>query len=105
MLQVLDNSLPDVEQVNVGPKIILHAVPQRSSLLEPQMAEQLVQVLEVEYAVVARGEGAEGLAFCRVAGYVWVVRVHDTGWGGSASPGRKTNTGRRAHSAERGPGG
>ena len=44
VLRILDNSLPDVVQVIEVPKIILDLVPQRSSLLEPQMVEQLVEV-------------------------------------------------------------
>ena len=43
VLKIFDRSLPDVEQVIEVPKI-LHTVPQRSSLLEPQMVEQLVEV-------------------------------------------------------------
>ena len=44
VLKIFDTSLPDVEQVIEVPTIILHTVPLRSSLLEPQMAEQLVEV-------------------------------------------------------------
>ena len=44
VLKILDNSLPDVEQVIEVPKIILHQVPQRAVPLEPQLAEQLVDV-------------------------------------------------------------
>ena len=43
-VKILDNSLPDVEQVIEVPKIILHQVPQRAVLREPQLAEQLVDV-------------------------------------------------------------
>ena len=42
--KILDNLLPDVEQVIEVPTILPHTVPQRSSLQEPQMAEQLVAV-------------------------------------------------------------
>ena len=44
MLKILDKLLPDVEQVIEVPKILQHTVPHRSSLLEPQMAEQLAEV-------------------------------------------------------------
>ena len=44
VLKILDNSLPDVEQVIEVPKIILHQVPQRAVPREPQLAEQLVDV-------------------------------------------------------------
>ena len=44
VLKILDKSFPDVEQVIEVPKIFPHTVPQRSSLLEPQMVEQLVEV-------------------------------------------------------------
>ena len=43
-LKILDNSLPDVEQVIEVPKIILHQVPQRAVPREPQLAEQFVEV-------------------------------------------------------------
>ena len=44
LLKILDKSLPDVEQVIKVPKILQHTVLQRSSLQEPQLAEQLVEV-------------------------------------------------------------
>ena len=44
VLKILDNSLPDVEQVIEVPKIILHQVPQRAVPREPQLEEQLVDV-------------------------------------------------------------
>ena len=44
VLKILDKSLPDVEQVIEVPKILQHTVSQRSSLQEPQLAEQLVDV-------------------------------------------------------------
>ena len=43
-VKILDKSLPDVEQVIEVPKILQHTVLQRSSLQEPQLAEQLVEV-------------------------------------------------------------
>ena len=78
--KILDNLLPDVEQVIKVPKILPHTVPQRSSLQEPQTAEQLVAVPVIERIVVARGRGAGGVAWCHTAGWTWLVRVHDTGW-------------------------
>ena len=44
VLKILDKSLLDVEQVIEVPKILQHKVLQRSSLQEPQLAEQLVEV-------------------------------------------------------------
>ena len=93
--KILDNSLPDVEQVIEVPKIILHTVPPRSSLLEPQMAEQLVRVPVFEYVGLRRSEGALGIAIVLAAGHTWFMRMHDTGWRDTASPGRCTNTGHR----------
>ena len=74
-------------------KILQHTVSSRSSLLEPQTAEQLVAVPVIERVVVARGGGAGGLAWCHTAGRL--MHVHDTGWSDTASPGRYTNTGHR----------
>ena len=75
VLKIFDNSLPDVEQVIEVPKIILHTVAQRSSL----MAEQLVQVPGFEHVYVRRSEGTLCLGVVRAAGYTWFMRVHDTG--------------------------
>ena len=44
VLKILDKSVPDVEQVIEVPKILQHVALQRSSLQEPQLAEQLVEV-------------------------------------------------------------
>ena len=44
VLKILDKSLPNVEQVIEVPKILQHTVLQHSSLQEPQLAEQLVEV-------------------------------------------------------------
>ena len=44
VLKILDKSFPDVEQVIEVPMILQHTVLQRSSLQEPQLAEQLVEV-------------------------------------------------------------
>ena len=92
---ILDNLLPDVEQVIKVPKILPHTVPQRSSLQEPQTAEQLVAVLGYEFVFVRRAEGALCLGVVRAAGHTWAMRVHDTGWRDTASPGRFLNTGQR----------
>ena len=51
--KILDNLLPDVEEVIEVPKILPHTVPPRSSLQEPQMAEQLVAVPVIELVRVA----------------------------------------------------
>ena len=58
VLRILHNTLPDVEQVIEVPKIILHTVPQRSSLLEPQTAEQLVEVPDTVSLADGRDEAA-----------------------------------------------
>ena len=93
VLKILDKLVPDVEQVIEVPKIHQHTVPQRSSLQEPQMAEQLVAVPVVEFTVFRRLEGVLGIAFVRVAGHTYIMRVRDAGWRDTASPGRYTNTG------------
>ena len=96
VLKILDKSLPDVEQqVLEVPKILQHTVPQRSSLLEPQMAEQLVAVPVIEFIVFRRLQGELGIAVCRDARTTCIMRVHDTGWRDTTSPGRYTNTGHR----------
>ena len=69
VLKILDNSLPDVEQVIEVPKISLHRVPQLSSLLEPQVVEQLVDVSVPESVILARGRDAAGITWCQVAGH------------------------------------
>ena len=62
------------------PKILPHTVPQRSSLQEPQTAEQLVAVPGFEFVIVRRAEGALCLGVVRAGGHTWAMRVHDTGW-------------------------
>ena len=57
VLKILDNSLPDVEQVIEVPLIILHKVPQRSPFLEPQVVEQLVEVPRPDRVALAQGVG------------------------------------------------
>ena len=69
VLKILDVLVPDVEQVNEVPKIIQHTVPQRSSLLEPQMAEQLAEVSVIEHVGLAPFLDAWGLGFMRISGW------------------------------------
>ena len=99
MLKILDNSLPDVEQVIEVPTISLHKVPQLSSLLEPQVAEQLVDVPVPESVILARGRDAAGITWCQVAGhqgtrrwvYWWMTGTRHVQWtpqGFTASSGR-----------------
>ena len=52
VLKILDKSLPDVEQVIEVPKILQQTVLHRSSLQEPQLAEQLVEVSTPSPALV-----------------------------------------------------
>ena len=49
VLMLFDTMVPDVEQVIEVPKIILDQVSQRSSLRDPQLAEQLVEVPTILY--------------------------------------------------------
>ena len=86
--QVLDD---EAERVIDVPKIMLHTAPLRSFLVEPQMAEQLVEVLGFVLVFVRRIEGAPSIAVCRAD--TWALPVHDSGWGDTAGPGRYTNTG------------
>ena len=85
--KILDNLLPDVEQVIKVPKILPHTVPQRSSLQEPQTAEQLVAVPGFEFVFGRRAEGALCLGIVHAAGHTWAMRVHDTGWRDTAGQG------------------
>ena len=62
------------------PKILQHMASSRSSLHEPQTAEQLVAVPVIERIIVARGRGAGGVAWCHTAERTWLMLVHDTGW-------------------------
>ena len=63
--------------------------------LAPQMAAQLVEVPLIEFIVFRRHAGELGIAVCRDARDTRMMRVHDTGWRDTASPGRYTNTGHR----------
>ena len=69
------------------PKILQHMASSRSSLLEPQTAEQLVEVPGFEFVFVRRAEGALCLGVVRVAGHTFLMRVHDTGWSDTAGQG------------------
>ena len=87
VLKILDNSLPDVEQVTEVPKISLHKVPQLSSLLEPQVVEQLVDVSVPESVILARGRDAAGITWF----YWWMTGIRHVQWtpqGFTASSGR-----------------
>ena len=68
------------EQVIEMPKILQHTALSRSSLLEPQTAEQLVAVPGFEFVIFRRAEGVLGLAVARAVGQTWAMLVHDTGW-------------------------
>ena len=70
----------EVEQVIEMPKILQHTASSRSSLPEPQTAEQLVAVPVIEFIVFRRHEGELGIAVCRDARTTWMMRAHDTGW-------------------------
>ena len=88
VLKVLDKLAPDVEQVIDVPMIFPEDFWMRtfrSSLLEPQTAEQLVELPVFDHVGFRRYEGALGLGVCRVPGHVFFVRVHDTGWRDTAN--------------------
>ena len=109
MVQILDALVPQsgnqlvdafkyfdisvAEQVIEVPKISSPPSPLRAALAVTQMAEQLAELLEIVQVVVAPGLDARGLAAVRTAGSVFLVATYDTGWGGTASPGRYINTG------------
>ena len=98
VLKILDKLVLDVEQVIDVPMIYpedFRVRTFRSSLLEPQTAEQLVEVLGFDFVFVRHIEGASSIAVCRAAGHTWGMNVHDTGWSDTAGPGRYTNTGHR----------
>ena len=121
VLKILDKSVSDVEQVIEVPKILQHTALQRSSLQEPQLAEQLVEVptpspalppvpqmehqlVEVPPIVpqlVGFFAGSDGYVWRQLSGptgaYWWRVGSSHTQWapppGYTARPGRKRNTG------------
>ena len=121
VLKILDKSLLDVEQVIEVPKILQHTVLQSSSLQEPQLAEQLVEVptpsparapvpqtehqlMEVPPIVpqlVGFFAGDDGYVWRQLSGptgaYWWMVGFSHTQWalplGYTARPGRYRNTG------------
>ena len=81
MLKLFDNSVP--EQVIDVPKISQDAIPQRTVLCEPQLAEQLVEVptpLPPTELFIA----SDGHEWCRIAGrtgvYFWRVGTQHTQW-------------------------
>ena len=79
--KILDNLVPDVEQVIEVPKILPHTVPQRSSLQAPQTAEQLVAVPGFEFVIVRRApKEHSALESLALGGTTLAMRVHDTGW-------------------------
>ena len=99
VLKFLDISLPDAEQVIEVPKIFSEDSPSRSSVSEPQLADQLVEVPTnrvYALAVVAvRTVGWEAAAaLSRRRGGLQDLRP-DQPEGDTARPGRDTNTGRR----------
>ena len=78
VLKILDKLVPDVEQVIDVPMIYPEDFQMRrfrSSLLEPQMAEQLVEVPVIEHVRVAPSSDAWGLGFRRISESVHLVRV------------------------------
>ena len=109
VLKLFDNSVP--EQVIDVPKFSQDAIPQRTVLFEPQLAEQLVEVPTVPFFVeqtvdipVPRNVlfiASDGHEWCRIVEptgvYFWNVSSNYTQWeppdGYTASPGRKINTG------------
>ena len=121
VLKILDKSLPDVEQVIEVPKILQHTVLQHSSLQEPQLAEQLVEVPTPSPALAPVPQTEQELVevppivpqlvgfFASDDGYVWRQLSGPTGptgggWapltpsgpptpGNTARPGRCRNTG------------
>ena len=114
VLKILDNSLPDVEQVIEVPKIFSDVIPSRSSVSEPQLAEQLVEVPTLvspslpvdekeEDTIVAVVCDAMGRTWFQVSGprgRWWLLSgTQHTQWnhpkGYTTRPGRDTNTGRR----------
>ena len=113
VLKILDNLLPDVEQVIEVPKIILHQVPHCAVPLEPQLVEQLVEVptlvspslpvdVKEQDTIVAVVSDAAGRTSFQVSGprgrWWWPSGSRHTQWGHpegyTARPGRDTNTGR-----------
>ena len=109
VLSLFDNSVP--EQVIDVPKISQDAIPQRTVLCEPQLAEQLVEVPTVPFFVEQTVDipvpqnplfiASDGHEWCRIVGptgvYFWRVGTQHTQWrppeGYTASPGRYGKTG------------
>ena len=103
VLKLFDNSVP--EQVIDVPKFSQDAIPQRTVLFEPQLAEQLVEVPTAVTFVPGNTlfNDRHGHEWVRVDGptgvYFWNVSSNYTQWappeGYTASPGRYINTGQR----------
>ena len=88
VLKILDNSLPDVEQVIEVPKIFSDVIPSRSSVSEPQLAEQLVEVPTDRVYL-------RDIIAVRLYGMDPAFALSRRQRGDTARPGRHTNTGRR----------
>ena len=88
VLKILDNSLPDVEQVIEVPKIFSDVIPSRSSVSEPQLAEQLVEVPTDRVYL-------RDIIAVRLYGMDPAFALSRRLRGDTARPGRYTNTGRR----------
>ena len=84
VLKILNELVPDVEQVIDVPKISLSSRLSYRRCVDwlrtPQTAEQLVEVLGFDFVIVRHIEGASSVAVCRAAGHTWAMTVHDTGW-------------------------
>ena len=103
VLKLLDTAIP--EQVIAVPQVSQDAIPQRTVLFEPQLAEQLVEVPTAVTFVPGNAlfNDRHGHEWVRVVGptrvYYWNVSSNYTQWeppeGYTASPGRYINTGHR----------
>ena len=112
VLKLFDNSVPEL--VIDVPKISQDAIPQRTVLFEPQLAEQLVEVPTAVTFVPGNTlfNDRHGHEWVRVDGptgvYFWNVSSNYTQWappeGYTASPGRYINTGQRGAGRRRGGG-
>ena len=98
VLKILDKLVPDVEQVIDVPMIFpedFRIRTLRSSLQEPQLAEQLVEVPPIVPQLVGFFAGADGYVWRQLSGptgeYWWRVGSSHTQW--TARPGRCRNTG------------
>ena len=106
VLAFFNATLLVLEQVIEVPKMILDQAPQRSSLRDPQLVEQLVDVPVPRSVILARGTDVAGNIWCQVTehklskweAYWWLKGPRHVQWalpmGYTASPRRYTNTGR-----------